>query len=322
MDNPETGAAAASSGKSSIEQLRADYRTLNKSFAQRYVVRFGRGVGFGAEFVGLVKIMFSCLNGGIGINLEATGDAKGIAVERGWTDYFDPLFPEVSGVLLPLLNRPQFPLQGAFPLVRTLASWALRATSPGRFFMFDGIRTLPPQLRVDELAIDLDYWAACQLLASIAWSPKLPVAQQIELRIASLGLPRDYIALHVRRGDKTAESSYTPLKSYVAAVERLGRNSPAVYVATDDSSVLEELRSLIGRRLEVVSLASASAKGHYEGAFNSLSPSQRRDRVELLLVELEILARSDFFIGSSPSNVFYLTRMRRANERLIDVREN
>ena len=94
-----------------IAATRESYRKLNESFRQRYLHRFGRGVGFSAEFIHVLKAVAKCLDRKIQFCLQSNARPQGFAVERGWTDYFEPLFPEITVPRIAAgFNRVNFPL--------------------------------------------------------------------------------------------------------------------------------------------------------------------------------------------------------------------
>jgi hypothetical protein len=160
------------------------------------------------------------------------------------------------------------------------------------------------------------------------WAFRLQLATRA--RVAAAQAPaltaiagRPYLAMHVRWGDKVGrgglgkdgqESELFPLSFYTQAVAcfysaeaKDGADEPQpprlVFVATDDSAAVTELRKLLGVGFEVLTLATESERGHDESVLMHQSSSQRLHAVVRLYAELEILARAELFVGNHKSNV-------------------
>jgi len=134
------------------------YQLLNNSHERRLLYYFGRGFGFGAEMVGLIKAMMLCLDQRCQLQLTRPRPPRGFAISRGWTDYFLPVFAEVDLGALSVLNRPVFPFDRRLPLLRFVAPFILKATTGANYFMFSMPFPLPGRLRVKQLGLGV--WAA------------------------------------------------------------------------------------------------------------------------------------------------------------------
>src|SRR5262249_52502459 len=120
--------------KSAMDNHRDAYKILNASFETRYLHLFGRGDGFSAEFIHVLKAVAACLGNGIEFCLQLNPKPKGFAVELGWTDYFESLWPEVSAGLLGRLNRSHFPF-GRFPIGSAVSRPFLKWLSGSQWFL-------------------------------------------------------------------------------------------------------------------------------------------------------------------------------------------
>jgi hypothetical protein len=189
-----------------VTSSRENYKKLNESFRRRYLHRFGRGVGFSAEFVHVLKPVAKCLELRIQFCLQSGVRPEGSATQQGWTDYFEPLFPEITvpGIVAGM-NRTHFPL-GRFPLLKGLARPCLKAACRCSYFVFDEFGAHPPaRLSLPGLGLGDDYWENMQALSRLLWSYKAQTAQAV-VAYRSTAQPRSpYYELHVRRGDKKDE---------------------------------------------------------------------------------------------------------------------
>jgi hypothetical protein len=294
--------------------MRTDYRRLNASFDTSLAFRFGRGGGFCAEMLRLVKSMMICLNGRTRLCMSQGGRPAGIGIVHGFTDYFEPLFPEVNAGIFNALNIQTVRGSGQFPFLRRGVSHLLHAVMRCDYFMMDELDPLPGRLVVPEFGIDAEYLEACALLVGLVWVYRPEVEQEVTRTRAGWDLPAHYISVHVRRGDKISESPYVALDQYVTAIERARPEVCAVVVASDDASATDELARLLPTRFQVVSCSAPSGRGFSRSGFNQLPPPERYRQVKRFLAELEVLRRGDLFVGAASSNVTYLIEMMRAGQ--------
>ena len=302
-----------------LVQLRSDYRRLNESFETSFAFRFGRGGGFCAEMLGLVKSMMACLNRRTRLCLSRGGRPMGIGVVNGFNDYFEPLFPEIDAGIFNALNLQAVRGSGRFPIMRRGVARLLRAATGVERFMMNDLGALPARLVVPELGIDAECRVACALLMRLAWVYRTDVEQEVLRTVSEWGVPDSYLSVHVRRGDKHLESPYVTLDRYVAAIDRARPQGSVVVVASDDATVADQLGRLLPSRFQVVLLSAASNRGFSRQGFNHLPAPERYQQVKRFLAELEVLRQGDLFVGAAGSNVTYLIAMMRAERGVLRV---
>ena len=294
---------------------RSRYLCINASGARRYVFQFGTGGGFGAEVMRLLTAVIQCLCHDHEFVLGRQ-PPTGFAINSGWVDYFEPVWDEIN---LPRwaarLNRHEFPLN-SLPLARPLARLALSAINRNYLFMFDELPKYS-QSHLHGKGIPGNYWAQVKELTDVLWVYNQRVRKAIEQINAPVDLTQPYDAIHVRRGDKITEVPHVPLSRYVDAL-RESHGMRRIFVATDDSRVVDELRQLLPRHHLFTSPGSIGT-GYDQPTFNRLSTEERFNRTVQFIAELEVLRGAGTFIGSSPSNVYYLLRHLRGDRGVIDV---
>lgn len=125
-------------------------------------------------------------------------------------------------------------------------------------------------------------------------------------RIDELKLPKDYIGVHIRRGDKitSKEMQEMHLDLYVNTIINYKGISSNVYIATDDTSIINVIKEklcLNGFNIFYNSLNRST--GFNEAVFNHSSKQERREETINVLLDMEVLIHSDFFIGTYTSNL-------------------
>jgi hypothetical protein len=303
-----------------ILRLRDAYRRLNASFGPSFAFRFGRGRGFCAEMLGLVKTMMICLHLRSRLCLSKGGRARGVGVVNGFGDYFLPIFPEADAGVFNVLNAPAVRGSSRFPVARRGVSRMLRAVTGVDRFMMDDLGALPSRLVVPELGLDAQYWDACALLVDLLWIYQPDVGNEILDEISRWDVPREYVSVHVRRGDKNLEGPYAALDGYVEAIDRAWRNGCTVVIASDDAGAATELARRLPDRFRVVSCSAQDSSGYDQRRFNRLSATERYHRTKRFLAELEVLRRGELFVGSAGSNVTNLIEMMRAGRGVLQVK--
>jgi hypothetical protein len=262
--------------------------------------------------LGLVKSMLTCLHSRTRLCLSRGGRSTGVGVVNGFTDYFEPLFPEIDAGVFNALNVEVVRGSGRFPIVRRGVSRLLRAATGAEFFMMDDLGALPARLAVPELGIDAEYRNARALLLRLAWAYRPDVGQEVMRKVSEFGLPDSYLSVHVRRGDKISESPYVALDRYVAAIDRARPEGCVVALASDDGRVADELARLLPSRFQAIVCSVPGSAGFSQSGFNQLPAPERYRQVKRFVAELEVLRRGDLFVGAASSNVTYLIEMMRS----------
>lgn len=132
--------------------------------------------------------------------------------------------------------------------------------------------------------------------------------------INKLALPSNYIGVHIRRGDKiTSEEMHEiRLDNYINTIIQHQEISNNVYIATDDVSVIDYIRTkLYCHDINVYYNSLNNSTGYDLNIFNRASMQERREESINVLLDMEVLINAKFFIGTYTSNLsrvvpFYL----------------
>lgn len=137
-------------------------------------------------------------------------------------------------------------------------------------------------------------------------------------RLSAHGLQEEYIAMSVRRGDKALEyeleSSLQPYvdKAEIAIKTHFGGIPPTIFVASDDCSVMQELRELRPGWRFVGECDNASEDNGFVIADMLTWSLEQTDRhYEKFITEMIAMASAKYWIGVSTTNVsFWIYYMR------------
>lgn len=146
--------------------------------------------------------------------------------------------------------------------------------------------------------------------------------EYIEKKTSRIGLPDNYIAIHIRRGDKIAlgEMQSIPLDRYEQEVLAHRAYSDNVYIASDDISVVDYLKpKLESAGFCVYHNLDMDFMGYDQCIFNSGTKEARRQTVLDTLLDMHILINSIYFIGTFSSNIGRIVPLYIGNDKCCSL---
>jgi len=135
------------------------------------------------------------------------------------------------------------------------------------------------------------------------WKLSPLVEAKVDEIESTLELKTGYLSLHIRRGDKLWEEAEK--KSIAHYFENISiDNYKQIFIATDDYSSVGEVKEYLkGKDIDVLSNVSECDTGHEQSKFNNQSKLEQRENIIKLLAEVEVLRKSECFVGSLSSNL-------------------
>ena len=150
--------------------------------------------------------------------------------------------------------------------------------------------------------------------------------QYIESLKKSINLPVEYIGVHIRRGDKitTNEMEDISLEKYLSAINDAKKISKNVYIATDDTSIIEYIKfELAKENVKIFTNNTLCENGYNQTRFNRADKTYRYDITMNTLADAFILCDSKYFIGTYSSNLSRFVALKKGFEKCksLDVQE-
>jgi hypothetical protein len=275
------------------------YRAVNESYPTSVSYVLGDR-GFFAEVTTVARAMIYAWCEHKQLVLESADFAY--RTRDGWTDYFEPFCPAAAEIpAAQIEERFRFTLRGDRDHFMKL-----RAFDPGSIsFGIFRISGIQPMIR-----------HFMRLLFRLSYDTR----RGVDALRDRLALPSDYVAVHVRRGDKVGDEDVSyPVGRYFREIEDLGE--AAVFVMSDDYGAVEEVSEyLASRRLanRVLTLCRPDHRGFdvwklraSEGFAGGCPDSNQADgyrryvweETTRLLAETFIAARAARFVSTLRSNV-------------------
>lgn len=281
---------------------------MNRSFRKKMIFRLGYDAGFFSEFNNMILAAVYCAVHGIQFRINSS--YANFKFKKGWEDFFLPFFKEERGVYnkkynyRPYLRKPEPIREGFFKLVSgtkyfTQDLWPLIRDEE---FMNNAISI--PLLQFNDSLLE-----ACHHFVKMTWRFNVEVEKKIDDFAESMKLPDEYVGIHIRKGDKFNETNIEPnvtdLLNFVGTHTGI-RN---LYVASDDFSVIPEIRK--HSEWTLYYRIPQNARGYLQSDFDLASPAIKFQELLNFFGDIEILNRSTLFIGGISSNVGMYVGMRR-----------
>ncbi|GHV21198.1 hypothetical protein FACS1894174_04290 [Bacteroidia bacterium] len=283
-------------------ELLEKYKKLNDSFSSRRVVfHVGAHAGFFSEYNNMILTMLYCLHNKIRFTLFSK-DAN-FGYDKGWTDYFQAFTEEEENMFH---SRYNFRYPG---ITKTLRPQVLlyRLFHPNTFLTFEILNKARHKKWENEhydipgLGIDGDLQDACRVLVDMTWRYNDQTKARVQDLISSLHLPESYIGFHVRAGDKRIETSLLDVSKYISSIPEDYPLKNA-FVLTDDYLIVEKFRKLLNG-WNIYTLCGEEERGYFHEEFQKKRDSEFiRKSHELLFASMDILSKSNLFIGTFSSN--------------------
>ena len=153
---------------------------------------------------------------------------------------------------------------------------------------------------IAKLGIEGSILDACRVIDKLVWNYNDETKNIIENKIKTLMLPENYIGFHIRAGDKFLEHELLNIKNYMNTASSLSSLKDA-FVLTDDYNIIFKLQEEYPT-WTFKTLCLSSEKGYFHQKFQVISKEQKRDAHLRLFASIDILSKSQLFVGTYSSN--------------------
>ena len=149
------------------------------------------------------------------------------------------------------------------------------------------------------------------------WKLSAQIRRKVDAHVSFVtSLPKPLIAVHVRQGDKYIEDAwrkpYGPVDFARAALSNPEARNGTCLIYGDDFETNHATARQLVRLLSCTPIVfGGSFSGHDQAQFNARSAVERCQLVDMLITEVEGMAKADYFIGSLNSNIGRLVAMMR-----------
>ena len=277
------------------------YRELNNSFKRTLVFHLGADGGFFSEFNNMLLAMLYCLKHEIRFVLY-TRHAN-FRIHSGWTDFFLPFCDETLHDSHRTLNA-RYPRRRT-PLHHQLTIAHFKKSQNIDFLtceLWNHFRS--PAFAQQKFSFPntppLDLLAAAQRLIQMIWRYNPETSAAVAKLSESIDLPKDYLGLHIRSGDKHIETPLLAASQYIEKAQSLS-SLRHFFLSTDNYAIVEEARRHYPH-LTFETLCTPEETGYIHADYLKLPAPIRHSHLLNLFASIERLASSQHFIGTFSSN--------------------
>ena len=309
-----------------------EYNKLNNSFKQTLVFHVGWRAGFFSEYNNMILAMIFCIINKIKFVLYSN-DAT-FKYQTGWNDYFLPFCESTNNPIHKYLNMR--PIQLKITEIKNLKTlnWYIKinvfnllAKLSKPFVSFDyytqdlwnKIRHLDIDSNycIPALAINGNLLDACNVMVKLTWNYNTQTQNAINTLISSVQLPKKYVGLHIRRGDKSTETKLLDRQKYMDKVKPLS-DIRALFISTDDYQIIEDI-SMEYKEYVIYTLCNKDERGYFQEKFIKQDKEMIKRAHENLFASIDLLNNAQYFIGTFTSNLGIFLGMRMPQNKITSI---
>lgn len=277
------------------------YQNLNNSFKRTLVFHLGADGGFFSEFNNMLLAMLYCFKHEIRFVLYSRH--ANFRIHSGWTDFFLPFCDETLHDSYRTLNarcpRQRTPLHLQLTIAHFKKSQNIDFLT---YELWNHFRspTFARETFFFPNTTPLDLLSAAQRLIQMIWRYNPETSAAVAKLTESIDLPKDYLGLHIRSGDKHIETPLLATPQYIKKAQSL-TSLRHFFLSTDNYAIVEEARRLYPH-LTFETLCTPGESGYIHQDFLKLPAPIRHSHLLNLFASIERLASSQHFIGTFSSN--------------------
>jgi hypothetical protein len=295
------------------------YKKLNHSYKKKLVYHLGGEAGFFSEYNNMILAMLYCLEHKIKFILYSQ-DAN-FGFEKGWQDYFLPFCNESSNKLHSKLNPRQILSKNSYSF--RFKQYLLKKLTGTNYLTSDLWNKFHSKdfenetFDIPQLEIYGKTQQACKKLIDITWRFNSETQDRISQLIQSVNVSNPYLGFHIRGGDKSIEYASVDLDQYIQLACKISGVKKA-FVLTDDYRIFTQLQ-IKYPDWKFYSLCTKEEIGYVHQNFKTIDSQEKRHQMIRLFASIEILNKSDHFIGTFSSNPGMYLGMRMNAENVHGV---
>lgn len=280
------------------------YKKMNQSCRKELIFHMGCDSGFYSEFNNMVLAMIYCLLADIKFTMYSA-DAN-FKYKDGWNDYFLPFCEEVNDSFHHKFNAraedPWFDIHGLdrwryiwwrLHHKRTYLTFDLFCKF--RMVSFSRLHLSEPKNGMEGGLRDIT-----RQIVNMIYRFNSQTTEEIGKLIKPLHLPDKYIGFHIRGGDKFVEHQFEQCATYIQKAEQYSSLRDA-FVLTDDYTIIETLRQDFPD-WHFYTFTDSSESGYFHSDFQKKEGVDKKKDMIKLFAAMEILKKSEVFVGTFSSN--------------------
>lgn len=310
-----------------------EYIKINNSFKKTVVYRIGDEAGFFSEYNNMVLAIIYCLENKYRFVLSSKN--SNFSIQDGWNDFFLPFCDEKNTSFhlkynhrpnnqqyKPFWKRFLYKIKltknanTSFPFYIRLLRM-MKLTDILTQDIFNNARQLEMSKKYfyPSLQINGNLIHACGKISELTWRFNQNTKVNIEKLISSVKLPENYIGIHIRAGDKYKEHPLIKPEIYLKKIENI-TSLRKVFISTDDYTIIENFKKNF-IEWELFTSCKPEDRGYFHKEFMEKDRIIIKEEYLKLFYSIEILLKSQMFVGTYSSNLGMFIGMKLPHSRVI-----
>lgn len=275
------------------------YRQLNESYNRKFIHHFGTGNGFFSELNSLLFSVLFCLQNKLRLELYSK-DAY-FTFGNGWNEYFESFCPEFKNDFIGKRISRDYINNSRNNHICYLYKILTKNDILNDIYWYCRTGWFEHNhYDIPELGINGDICQAMKVIIPIVYRFNHHYTNVINNFIKGIGLPKRYISLHVRAGDKITERRLiTPQRYFEKAIDLSDCRN--VFISTDDYRIFKQLQN-DNPTYTFFTSTSPNEKGYDQTIVSHSSNEDIRQNLIEMFSSIQIFLNSELFIGTYSSN--------------------
>ena len=286
---------------------------------KKLIFHLGHSMGFYSEFNNMVLAILYCRIHDIKFMLYSQ-DAV-FRENRGWTDYFLPFCREFFLRPIHFINgrttNPKLGIKTHFyNIVFKLFIHDVYLTQE----LWSNFRELDrtfTTVNIDGIEFT-DLRKACKLLIEKIYVFNPRTRQEVDILKSTVDICGEYIAIHIRGGDKKIESEIIAIDKYMEKVAQIS-SIKQIFVSTDDYTFFELLCAKY-KDYHFYTISESTSRGYLQRDFIMFDGSKKRKELINMFASMELLLNAKHTICTFSSNIgMFIGMVKEENVYSVDL---
>lgn len=298
-----------------VSDLSSKYIELNNSFRRTLYINLNNRQGFYSEFNSLLLAMLYALQ--YKYRLVLCSKDSPFFANQGMSKFFVPVIPETKNHLLNKIVRRELENGITSKLGSIYKLFNQNIYSSDIFWFTHSNWFANMKFSIPELGINGDIKDAMRILIPLIYNFNPSYRQKIDDYRKTIKIDGSYVGFHVRCGDKRTEREIIEPQKYIELVKEKTSIRQG-FVFTDDYEAFEILKKTYPEWTLYTS-CMPSESGYSNASFSNENESTKEKELIKMFASIDILLKSDIFVGSFSSNPGLFIALQKKDCNMIGV---
>lgn len=280
------------------------YTKVNNSFKKKCIFKIGESQGFFSELNNMIYAMLYCLENKIQFVLTSVN--ANFASKKGWEEFFLPFCKQDYNSFHAKEYNIRFKDDMHKSIRRKIISNLYKKIYKVKLTQDIFEEVYPTyadkQINIPELDWIGNTYDVIKPLAEIVWRFNPQTKIEVQKIIKTLNLPKKYVAIQMRRGDKV--KIYNDLTAnpdeYMEELKKLTDIKDVLLLCDEYNDVKHLIENY--KNYNFYSICKPDDHGYSNLAFQDLNWDEKRKKTVKLFATIDAMTRAELFLGTEIAN--------------------